>query len=597
MLPAVANIQYNGYTFNGTARSRLVGTPVYDRAGRRITHTEYALAVTWLVYESSAGAGCATLMEEARYKLQEPGGVLVYKDNGFGDLEINSGSIESDLVWGPKPQKVEAKPVGCRACWELTWTCTFAISECTFVNLHNGSELPIMAFNFAVDYSIDEMGLTTRTYNGYLQVPTTEHGGMTADDFRERLAIPVPVGFKRVNQNFRLDEAKTTLNFTVIDQEVLAEGLAVGCVESDGQHSIRNTGPMKLNNWNGRIAAQYTVAPNQERRKAWDAFWALCRDRLKATIDFHQEQAQQNNGPNNQKAGLQPFIVGLEFTEGLYQSNRHMSFELTYTFISPFKDIVKASGIWRPVPNTDPAEWMQSVGDLYHPRGLAKLRFDPQTDVLIDLCDQGEPRWTEDQSENQGSSGEDADILYGSGGYLAYQNQIEVIGESGYSPARLLTDNDRRYWGGIETKADVRPYESATLGQELPNFVPEPPDNVEATESIQARNATSFRVRMYGYAARVWKPIPAPKLKEYGGKKAIPIGEQNFKQRRVGELMGTPIYQATWDQEYWIDAADVDPDFYAIGDRNVDTSLPGFENELVTNGLVPPEFAFPEDPQ
>jgi hypothetical protein len=154
---------YNGFAWNSTARSRVEGTPVYDRAGRTVTHTDYTLTITWLMY-ATGGNPLSTQMPAAKRLLEAEGKALVYKDNGFGSFELNNGGANSrDVMWGPKPSRVLMEPVGRDQCWACTWICRFSIKECSTLTLGSTS---ILAFNYGVNYVIDERGMTTRTYSG-----------------------------------------------------------------------------------------------------------------------------------------------------------------------------------------------------------------------------------------------------------------------------------------------------------------------------------------------------------------------------------------------------------------------------------------------
>lgn len=594
-LPATHTISYNGYVFNSSARTRLTGRPLYDRSGRVVVAVVYTINVTWLVYELSPGAGCATPMAAARFYLNQPGKALVYNDNGFGNLSVNTNdeNEETDLVWGPKPGEVEAVPIGNKACWQLSWSCDFCISECATINLNSIDTLPVMGFSFNVNYAIDERGLTTRTYNGYVQVPTTRNKLETADDRREDIQIPVPIGFKRLSQQYQLDDAKTTLTFAVVDQEIMAEALPWGCISASGSHSVQNNGPHNLTNWTGRISAKYTVLPTKSRSYAWEAFWKLCADRINQTSEYLKSQnpnAASGSDANTNRTPLEPFLTSFKIDEGLYENNREMSFEVSYIFTANFKDIVKATALWRPVPQTSAQEWNEIATDVYECRGIAKLRFNPVEDVLVDLCGVG-PSKEPTQTNELSTSGEEADMEYGSSGYIVYQNEIEELDSSGFVGVNLLTDDDRRFWSGIKSKRDIRNYQ-APVPPSYNGF--EPPDpTIVATQALQARTTANKRIRMKGYAVRAWQPIPSPTLEEYGGNPVVPTGEQSFKQRRIGETLGTPIYHAEWTLDYLVFSPEQDADSILLG--TMDAFQGGFDPASMTN-FAAPEFSLPGDP-
>lgn len=561
MLPARGTVEYNGYPFNATAQTRVTAVPIKDRAGRTVTHVEYTLRVTWFLYNLESGLSCADQLTLARQKLEVARKRLRYLGNGFGDLDVNGADPKKiDLKWGPTPSEVSYRVVGHGQVWECSWSCVFNISECSTLSLN---ALSILGFGYGLNWTFDEQGLCTRTYSGYLQIPGYANAAGTwnnADDLRELIQVPIPPGFRRTGRDFKLSEDRSTLEFTITDVEIPAESIPLGCVEADGSHDISNMNPRDLANWQGRIAASYTVSPDRPREVAWDAFWALAVDRINQTIDANKRRG---------KPGNQPLLTSFRASEGLYGNNRRMTFELTYMFTADLRNVFADAGLWRPVPNTENTLWATSVGNIVGNRGLSNLRFNPAEDVIINLCETNIPRMPGGIGSGSAMRGE-RDVeppRLKAEGYLSFQNSVEFETEHGYIWNRLLTESDARHSLTTRAERDTNPTQvtgggtgaggdfgtsnnppPGASGTGIP-YVPPLPTS-QSTQSAQARGTPLRQAKMRGYAVRAGRPAPPPQMQQVGRSPAVPYGEDHFKQRCLGSVMGVPIFVSEWIQSY-----------------------------------------------
>lgn len=554
MLPARGTCAYNSYTFNGTAKTRMVGRPVKSRDGRTITHVDYTLTVEWFLYDQENGLSCANQMILARRSLQAPRKRLQYLTNGFGDLDVNGAdAAKQDLRWGPQPSEVQYEVVGHGQIWKCIWYCTFSVSECSSLSLN---ALSVMGFGYGAKWSFDETGYCTRTITGYVQTPGYVRANGTwgtADDLRDLIQVQIPLGFRRAPREFTLSDDRTTLDFTITDVEIPAESLPDGCTEADGMYDVSNMNPRDLSHWNGRFSCNYTVSPDRPRRDAWDAFWALVIDRIQWNITQNQQRGQGNN---------KPLLTSFRIGEGLYKGNRRMTFDLSFMFTADLKNMMIDSGMWRPVPHTDSRHWASSVGSILGNRGLSDLRFDAAGDIIINLCDvsanlrtpnepnNGPVLHTEDAPGNPQMKTE---------GYIRYQNRIDLKTQSGYIATRLLTNSDARFNRSMTARTDssgnpvltTDPSSSPPPGVPQNDFPFVPPTPTAAdVESVQARVVPGQTARLRGYAVRVGKPAPPPKLLQVGDSPAIPSLQQHFDQMHVGFVMGVPMFYSEWNLPY-----------------------------------------------
>jgi hypothetical protein len=160
-------ISYNGYTFNGLRKFSLIGTDIYDDAGRSVVAVEYTLTVATFIYGADEPTQ-AGQMANIRQLLSTPGQALVITGTGVGDIQINGNTpTHIDVGWGPQPQSLDmGSPMPC-VC-ELIWVCKFTVKECS-----GAASNRVMAWNYEVTYNIDDGGITTRIVSGFLQVRLT----------------------------------------------------------------------------------------------------------------------------------------------------------------------------------------------------------------------------------------------------------------------------------------------------------------------------------------------------------------------------------------------------------------------------------------
>ena len=78
---------------------------------------------------SSAGSGLKSKRSRLalwRCELEKMGQELVYVGRGFGGLRIQAGGGKRDVLWGPRPTRLEFKPHG-QYVAEITWSVEVAL--------------------------------------------------------------------------------------------------------------------------------------------------------------------------------------------------------------------------------------------------------------------------------------------------------------------------------------------------------------------------------------------------------------------------------------------------------------------------------------
>ncbi|MDE2097168.1 MAG: hypothetical protein KGL39_07970 [Patescibacteria group bacterium] len=524
-LPDGSTASYNGYSFGlYTQTEGIEGTPVYDPAGRTVSHIVYSITLKSIIQNDG---GTDASLQTIRRQLEAPAGAFSYQNKGFGNLTVNTAGgqgqgIARDVIWGPKPKMLRWRPIGGPAACEITWRCEVAVApECP----NAASSFALMEFNYSLKITNDRAGYTRRTISGHVRVPQTRQSQQSrkiiysADDYRETIYPKVPVGFRREDRDFDLSADKCTLTFTIVDSETPPNVPPRGVVDCSASHSV-SSGNQGLARWMGAISGTYEVAKDQPRGIAWQYFWALCLDRM----NWAAKNAKQPAGGSKIRATVYP--IGLSISEPDIYGRAAASFTLTYVILNSLPNIVSVSGLWRPVPNSDYLSWAQSMQPLaWNVRGNAKMKFDPSQDVIVDLC----------QPVKSGKS--IAQVA-------AAANGATKKGKSDVAGLPVLTADNS--WVVFDNRVRLEERHDRVILKPLPKNKNDRPDAI-----IQDRATPSYEAVMEGYAMRIGFPISPPKLTSVGGIPAFPLNKpgQGFKTW-VAANFAAPAWAAQWQLRY-----------------------------------------------
>ena len=565
-LAALGTCSYNGVTFGVMTASQVDGSPVYDSAGRTVIYVVYKITV-----ETTLNAGGVTstdsTLEDLRRRLTTPGGELRYNGKGFGNnLSINTGTGGSnprDVVWGPKPRLLSWESAGGNLSARVKWVVEVAIPDCTSATYL--FEKP-MSYCFKVQYAIDQEGYTTRTYSGHLLVAQTRSSVTTrtiqynADQFRDRVVPPLPLGFRR-RQTFDLSEDKCRLDFTIVDEELPAP-LPPGVLHCDASHQVRNVKPRNLFMWSGTVTANYELDRTVSRALAWKYFLQLVRHRVELTKRF----ASLNGiGIGAETSAAKSFVLigNLSMTEpDLYGRNK-ASFSCNYFFTCDRKVLLRASGLFTPVPDSNYVTWRASLANsAHHIRGNAKMYFSARDDALIDLCDPG--------TRIDSSSGFISDFRGGpdepvgntcpppNASWLHYALRVivEVLDQA--AELKTLPEEPVDPRPKPPKLEEFAPVQGGILGGAATiinnqDIFQSMYSKGEELSEVQYRTSPTILITLEGEALRACYEIAAPTLRRVGGAEALPFRDESdfYKTAIVGNLGEVPVVGAAWRQT-WI---------------------------------------------
>lgn len=377
--PLVRRLCYNGVEWNNSTRvESFAAKPVEDASGRTFTHVEFEMTASMTLNVRSLGT---RRVSDIISRLTQPAAGLILNGHGFGDLDINLGGLR-DVKWGPKPRLVLVDNRGAGNAVKIRWTVQWATLTCgdavTF-----GTTQPL-EFCWKVNFDVDKYGMTKRTVSGFVTVPATRFNAddrrlpVSVDQLRERISpAPIP-GFRRIPGTFDIDYAKTRCDFSIVDEEFPGNVPPPGVIDAQASHTF-NQEPGKPFVWVGTLEATYEVARGYPASVAYDAFFALLRDRVGLL------QTAPRGSPGADKHFVWPIAHSVS-EPNLYG---HPTVKLSTSYRASnvnLKLILGYGGLWRPAPGADGRLWLASMPRHLGAYGVSGLTVRISDDRITDLC-------------------------------------------------------------------------------------------------------------------------------------------------------------------------------------------------------------------
>jgi hypothetical protein len=530
------------------------------------------------------------------------------------------------VVWGPKPTELKYRPIGANQAAEITWSVQVRCVQCPTAKY----AFPfLLAWNYKLTFEQDQSGYTTRTYSGHFIIPQTRTNNPinnpnailttatinntiqhTADELFEKI-LPAPLpGFRRVYGPRVIDESKCRCDFSIKDVELPPTQLPPGVVDAQIEHAVQSEGTLGFGGkWSGSFSGTVEMARDQPPGQAFFVIQDIVQTRLNAIKQVPYRVAPIGifggglgaANPNvviiNRMAMAEQNIFGKAVTR----------FFVGYSFLSSLADILKASGLYVPVPSANNWNaWKTSLQNTaLNPRGNAKLKVLASDDVILDLCQQIQqpptlsteqislpvppttptinPKSLQNEMPSSGQS------------WLVYNNRISYEQSDETVEVKLLPQNEipitppandqldltslqiapaapaTSESGGASLKAGVMvpgigEYAAlagaaaggigAVVGVPGNNGSPGATLNNQNSNSVvQVRNRPSWYAITEGIALRAGYEIQAPKLISVGGITVIPqnrSGMEHVTPWLAASWFGVPIYGLAWRQRYLI---------------------------------------------
>ena len=579
-LPTAGVLRYNGYSFGPyTETTGVTVRPRYDAAGRTVAANVFAFRFRTVLTAPAGGSG-STAAEAllARRALSKPAGEFEYRGRGFCEMHVNRpGGGVRDVAWGPRPQEMSFTPAGRDQACVLEWALETTVPDCADAVY----EFQALEFNFAVTYAKTDDGRATRQTAGHLVVPATRlaAGDRTlpdaADRYRERVVARLPRGFTRKFGAFRLDAAKTRLDFEYTDTAFGRNVPPPGVIEAHADHHFHSSAA-GLQRWTATLNAEYLLEDGEPFATAVRAFFGLVKDRTEALKKGLEQDPAWRGKLDKPGQAIVPLHAAVREPE-VYGANR-VGFVLAYAFPGSLGTMLAAGGLWRPAPDANGAwaRWEASLRAGYlHPRGKAGLAFGPEDDRLVDLCEPDPDPGPGFAAELVGGvlpvPAEKAEVFTEmvakafpapakDASYLLYECQIELENDAGVVLARPLPG------AALAAESDLfgprpdglgGPAPAAPAGPAVgPNGLAGGPLEATFPPAAVAQRRVRPLVYLYlvGRAARAGYPVDVPRLTDVDGVPATPANRldrgEGFTQA-AGFLAGqVVIHAARWRLRY-----------------------------------------------
>lgn len=202
----------------------IAATPVLSGVGhRKLRYTHYVLTVRSYIF--------ATTEEELWKRIQEAEKVLKKNRGRFEYVDPSGGEIftagpDEDIGWGPVVTHLAIERFWANKAALITWQLETDRKE-------EEREYDLV---YTVSTDIDASGFATRTVTGTLRIWTQPGDKVKDADEWRRVAYescPIPKGWRRIRQSYRMGEDGTTLAFVLVDRHEsypLPEGFSDGNV-------------------------------------------------------------------------------------------------------------------------------------------------------------------------------------------------------------------------------------------------------------------------------------------------------------------------------------------------------------------------------
>lgn len=549
---AQGTLKYNGFTFPPAVHTTVHASPVQDSSGRFTKYIKYVITAEFMLYPGvdsdtslfdvqrfpDTTTGTDVGMSALRSLLTEQGKTLEFNGKGYGsDFTINTGA-KWDVSYGPVPKILIWDPVGANQVVRCVWAVEVHTTECSgSVNVGRISE-----FNYGIEYSIDDEGLTTRTVSGLLEIGATLVSGVTpyqADAYRDRINIEVPLGFKRESQRYDISPDRKVLSFQVVDRELPAEfPYHNGLSDIRVNHTIQSIGNYVSSKWLVSLNGSFRVAAGQDKGLAWAAFLHYVKSRRDAAI-----QHSELEDPKRPYRHVYP--VQLIISDDV--TGRGFRASLSWMIFTTFKQVFKAGGMFLRPGQSSTYSWeyyRRSMSKTWSQRGFAELVQAGHLNArLPSTCGtQATPNIVDTR---KGSLKPATYLIFDSQcpepqySYDMFEPHVEVLTDTMSEP--LFPTGGKSTWKG--TPADPRNTKYTGNGYE------ELSSSKRDVVHYQ-RGHHRTEVLFSGYARRWCYPVDNFTLESYGGLKATPIGKHIFKVEKTKDIAGKKYYAASWEQRY-----------------------------------------------
>lgn len=599
----VARVMYNGFRFPFARKTSASFTPEMSADGRATKylrldlHVEFVWVPLGAVYDPTGHitnwgydqtATTDATFPNLRRRLTSPGQPLRFIDQGLGTISVQDGT-NFDVNNGPKPKVVSATPIAGSRALNVVWECSTWIPNC--LSLSNNGQNGITEFTYSVAFSIDASGLTTTSISGSAEIALSRNPNAnsfqagnatrdTADSIRDDILkfFPRQLGFNRT-QNFSLSEDRKSLRFTINDQEIPSDNpFFPGIVSQKVTRRYASSIKEGFTKWQGSVSGSIEVAPGFSKLRAWTAFASIFEDVFSKRTLGHLPKTAQTliKSDTGSVLGVKKsfgLITSISIDEDIY--GRSFSFSIGYMLMCSLKELFAATGLFQPltIPKNEASwtKWRTSLNTIQTARGWRQFGFNPNLDVIVDLCAQPTiPNSKDYQIPNgeltQKTTGDSPNGPSKEESYLHASSELVGHVESGSGFAQPLQQGSAQ-----KESTDINKPNSTTNPNLNQNDKVNNSSTTPVKVSVRQIRPNTYRIVYSGKLIRAGFPPPIPNLASVGGVKALKVGVDQIVQKVLG--VGTDVdsgqpltlYGLSWRKEYVLESPPLDGSIDADG--------------------------------
>ncbi len=552
-LPGVGTISYNGFAFDGPmVSSRASIENIRGDDDRAVIFSEISVEVHATIDLENCGIlqgdlpdGYMSTIDDIVRALSQDGKAFVFTDKIFERLAVNTGETGDyvDVNYGPRVKVVSLVPVVANRVFEIVWTARVAVAKCpgTDVILSEGA---VRQFVYGCQWSGDSRGYSTRTVSGFIEivsVPAMSDDQITisADDYREKLTVAMPEGYRRVQNHWQLEPNKSRINFAITDEEIPSpNAYPPDVVDIEISHQVSVGQSTAFSQAVSILSGHCEVANGFTSSDAWERVFPIISARI--------QRARTNVGAI--------MLLDISVTEYLY--SRRIAFQITYQKLgtSP-SGFIKSSGLFSATDDT----WSEYRASMYGPdentndtdlpwsrRSMSNLSFEPSDDKIVTPCTE-----------------QPFDVIVHNQRLTPFTNPLQSVLSNSCPPRN-------KSYAIYESRLKTETASGATSVYEMPtastSFTPESAKTTDGATISAGLDASEQRIRTFdasavspdmtmtlvGHAARLGYPVEIPKIAETSGITVKRVRGGDKIEQKSFMYMGCRMYMAKWNIKYKI---------------------------------------------
>ena len=596
-LEGIGLVSYNGVVFDGPMISSQVSIEnVRGDDDRAVLYSNVSVQIKATVSINQCGVSQADLagtsylamMDKIRFMLSQDGKALAFEDKIFRRFHVNTGGGQYydliDVNYGPRVKVGSIVPIVSNRAFEVTWTVVAAVGQCpelvggllTGGFVRTWAEGDIKQVVYAVEWSSDHRGYTNRTVSGFIEIVSTPamHNDtvlVTAEDYRDRLAIHMPKAFRRTRDTWKLNEKRDRINFQVTDEESDSPNpYPPGVVDIEVTHEVSIGASSGWTKGMSVISGFCEVANPLPASEAWEKLYPIIDTRITAARLAY--------------GGI--LLTNVRVKESLF--SRRVEFNISFYKLSssPY-GFLKSSGMFTPTDAADTWDaWRKTMFGIdeenndeeyqrvlanggrqttrlpWARRSIANLSYEPSDDIIVTPC-----------------TAQPFDVT-------VHNQRIDPFPNDLQSALRNTCPAANKSYVRYRNKIKMGLRSSIPSFSEMPvvstAYAPSRPATTDGTQGPSSRHPTEkknrysfsgedFRIVIFGEAMRVGYPPELPQINQDFLDSVDPTTTQFEMLPRDDQCMhtskkmlGCTVYGSRWMIEYAVNksvaamAADLD---------------------------------------